>query len=234
MPRLLLAAALLAASAVPALAADIYVPPPAAPAPVAVVPVTLGGFYASLHGGVDWIPDTDVVFGFSGSYYDGDFAAMTGYRVGGSLGYAFNPNLALEAEVSFAQAGLESFSSLPVSGPLDGDGSLLTGMVNLLVGHQMGAWRPYVGAGGGIAYVSLNDVSSPALADPLDDDDTTWGAQAFAGVDFSLSATTSLGARYRYQYIGETGFVDAGGDTVDIDSIQSHSVEAVLRFAFGG
>jgi opacity protein-like surface antigen len=159
---------------------------------------------------------------------------MNGYRLGGSLGYALNPTLAVEAEVSWARAELDSFSSVPVSGTLDGDGNLLTGMVNLLVGHQFGAFRPYVGVGGGIAYVSLDDVTSPSLNDPLDDSDTTWGAQAFAGVDFSLTANTSLGARYRYQYIGDTSFVDEAGDTVDIDHIQSHSLEAVLRFSFGG
>lgn len=227
MRRSLILAASLAALSSSAFAADLgYTPPPSAydAQPMAQT----GGFYGSFHGGMNWFTDTtaDFVGG------PGTFSTNNGYRIGGALGYDFNQNFGLEAEISHAHANV---SGLDISGspaPVSGSAGVTTVMGNAILGTQFGAWRPYVGAGVGAARVGLNVDTGGGTG--ANDSDWTWAAQAFAGVDYNFSQNMSLGARYRYQYIGGSHYSDFDGDPVSIDHVSSHSLEAVLKMRFGG
>ena len=102
-------------------------------------------------------------------------------------------------------------------------------MGNLIVGQHFGAWRPYVGAGVGAARLSINS----DYADGLDDSDWAAAGQVFTGIDYNFTERLSLGARYRFQYIGSTDYNDGIGDPVKVGSLQSHNIEAVLKMRFG-
>ena len=66
-------------------------------------------------------------------------------------------------------------------------------------------------------------------------DDSDWAAagQVFTGLDYNFTDRLSLGGRYRFQYIGSTDYLDGIDDPVEIGSLQSHSIEAVLKMRFG-
>ncbi|SFZ82442.1 Opacity protein [Devosia enhydra] len=227
MKTLLLASAVLAASIGSAYAADLYVP---APAPE-ILPPTASNLYIGLHGG--WLAGTTsgASFELGGDTVGADVTTDSGYTIGASVGFLTDMGLAFEGEVSYAMAGL---SEAEIDGlgatDVEGDASALGLFANAVYGVDLGGWRPYVGAGIGAVNVALSVPAGEFGPDALDDNGWTWGAQAFAGLEFQLTDGVSLGGRYKYSYRGEVELVDGGDDPVTLDAAGAHSVEATLRF----
>lgn len=201
--------------------------------PMEPAPLPPAGFYASLHAGYVMPGDVDGDIIFGGGTTDVGIDVEDGYRIGGSLGYDFNSMIGVEAEVSYSQTDVDSLSAAALGGvsPTSGDASILTLMGNVIIGQQYDRWRPYVGVGAGAAHLNLDVVT---LLDDVDDSDWAFAAQAFVGLDFSLTDTVSLGARYRYLHIGSTDYSDDVGDPVNVDSFGTHSIEAAVKVKFGG
>lgn len=199
--------------------------------PMEPAPLPPSGFYASLHAGYVMPGDVDGEI-VPGPSVNIEVDVEDGYRFGGALGYDFNSMLSLEAEASFSELGVDSITGAGTTFQTSGDGQTITLMGNVIVGHQYDRWRPYVGVGAGAAHVDL-DVVVNGL-DNIDDSDWAFAAQAFAGLDFSVTDTVSLGARYRYVHIGSTDYTDEANDPVSIDSFGTHSIEAAVKVKFGG
>ena len=217
----------------PVLAADIVTEPEPEPAVVE----DENNWYFSIHGGIkfgeDWDDEIDDDIHI-------DIEADDGWRVGAAIGYSFSSILAIEGEISYMN---QDFDHADLDCPpgsivcndgefdLDGDAAIWTGMVNLIAGFPIGNFfRPYVGGGIGFAHVSLNDLDEISVFD-LDDSDTSFAAQAFAGIDLMLSDNMALGGRYRVLHIGDIDLEDNSFDhELDPDLIQS--VEAVLTVGF--
>lgn len=197
------------------------------------VPLPPAGFYASLHAGYAMPGDVDGEI-VPGPASDIEVDVEDGYRFGGALGYDFNAMIGIEAEASFTQMDVDSITApaIPVTLQTSGEAQLITVMGNVIVGNQYDRWRPYIGIGAGAAHLDL-DVVVTGL-DNIDDSDWAFAGQAFAGVDFSLTDTVSLGARYRYLHVGSTDYSDTAGDAVSVDSFGTHSIEAALKVKFGG
>ena len=224
----------------PASAADIEVPPEAVAA--------VNPWYASIHGGIKFGEDWDDDFSLFCDYncpIDIDVTAETdnGWRLGGSLGYMLTDIFAVEGELSYMNQDFDEFSinKISIKGysydchsawcdqDLDGDASIITGMVNLIAGLPVsGLIRPYVGAGAGFAHVSLDDVAEGFL----DDSDTTFAAQAFAGIQFGITENVGLGIRGRVLHINDLEFEDEEDCDHDVDVDLIKSVEAVLSFTW--
>ncbi|HEY7748120.1 MAG TPA: porin family protein [Aestuariivirgaceae bacterium] len=174
-----------------------------------------------------------------------------GWRAGGAIGYGFSDIFAIEAEVAFINQDFDEVTiedihltdpptldldcastPLTCSAEIDGDISIITGMINLIAGFPMGGvLRPYVGVGAGVAHVSFEDVGvvAPSIC-CLDDSDTTFAAQAFAGLDFVFGERWAIGGRYRFLHIGDVDLEDDGGFQHDLDPDGIHSAEIVLTF----
>jgi opacity protein-like surface antigen len=195
-------------------------------------PALADGFYLSLHGGALFIPDTTVNFEPATV---ADFQTATGYRIGGALGMDFNDTFGAEAEISYGSVGVEGYTVLGTPFPATGDARLLSIMGNLVInlGDPAGKIRPYAGVGAGGVRLSLDNIDIGG-GDGVNDDDWTWGAQAFLGANIAVSQNVSFGARYRFQYIGDTSFEDFDGDPVSIDHVTAHSIEGVLTVRFNG
>ncbi len=196
-------------------------------------PLPPAGFYASLHAGYVMPGDVDGEI-VPGPASDIEVDVEDGYRFGGALGYDFNSMIGVELEASFIESDVDSITAPAVATTLQTSGSAktITLMGNVIVGNQYDRWRPYVGIGAGAAHLDL-DVVVTGL-DNIDDSDWAFAAQALAGLDFSLTDTVSLGARYRFLHIGSTDYTDTAGDAVSIDSFGTHSIEAALKVKFGG
>lgn len=187
--------------------------------------------YVSVHGGV--LVSHTVDTSFNDGAVTGKTKTDTGYRIGGSAGYNVTPNVAVEAEVSYASANLNEFT--PTGGTAEavlGKGNTLSLMGNVILGTNLGALRPYVGAGIGVAQVKIDVPAGEFGSDAAKDSQWKFAAQALAGVDYTLTGNISLGARYRYQYAGSTNLADAGSTPIALGNVNRHSVEAVLKFGF--
>jgi opacity protein-like surface antigen len=229
------AAALAAAAffvAAPASAADIAVEPE---------PVSENNWYVSIHGGIKFGEDwDDTFFKHCGEICEKewDVTAETdnGWRFGGAVGFMFSEIFAIEGELAYMKQDFEEVTVNKIDGykegwgfDLEGDVAIWTGMVNLIAGVPVGGiFRPYVGAGAGFAHVSVNDV----LDDFLDDDDTSFAVQGFAGLDVGLTENVALGIRGRIVHIGDLEFEDEYDCDHDVEVDLIKSVEAVLTIGF--
>jgi opacity protein-like surface antigen len=242
MKKLLAGAAFTAlASVSPVMAADMPVEP--------IVEEAQANWYVSLHGGWKFNEEWDDHLDAShGDPLSDDFADLTidtddGWRVGGALGYSFNNWFAVEGEVGYMKQDFDSvefdetdgdFAGLELLDPFDlgGDISILTGMVNAIVGFPIGGiFRPYIGAGIGAAHVSA-DASISDLDFSLDDSDTVFAAQAFAGIDVSIAENVAIGGRARFLHLSDVDLTDDENHEHSLDPDGIVSVEGVLTFGF--
>lgn len=75
--------------------------------------------------------------------------------------------------------------------------------------------EPYVGAGVGLYFSSLNEPRSSAAAD-IDDSDTTFGGYLSAGVDMWLNPRAALNFEGKYHFVEPT-FHAAAGNSFDVN-----------------
>lgn len=197
----LLSSAVLVALSAPALAAE----------------VSQGPLYGKLSAGAVFVPDIDDGASDSISF-------STGWTVGATLGYRLTDWLAVEGEVSYLDASIDSVSSGGTSVDASGDLTSLLGFVNVNLHPMSGNLDPYIGGGIGVAHseVSLDRISYF----PVDasDSSTDLAAQGSVGVNYITNGGTSVGAQYRYIW------TDTGGDGVD--NITAHSLTLQVTVPF--
>ena len=241
MKRLLLTAFAATITAGGALAADvmpIVIPPP----PPVVVPVpTPSNLYVSVFGGLVIIRD--------GVWYQPDPEAridLRGFRIGGAIGMNIGGGpLAVEGEVTYARLYATSICEGPEEDETCFDpeeveayanATLLTLMGNLRFGPTDGFFRPYAAVGGGLARLALDSNLGADGVGPGGGDNTdwTWGFQAMVGIDLAITDNLLVGARYRFQRIGPTNFIDLGDDPFSVGPLNVHSIEAGITIRFGG
>lgn len=107
---------------------------------------------------------------------------------------------------------------------------------------NFGGFTPYLGAGIGIAYNVVDDVSftdNPALVNQIHGDkDIAFAWALMAGVGYQLSHSTVLDLGYRYIDMGKATSErsDTGGfvnPRVNIDDLDAHEFKVGLRYHFG-
>ncbi len=230
--RLLMTAAGVVLTSAAAQAADVptlAIAPP--PPPPAVEPPPAGGPYVTIFGGFLDIPPVDAEIVFGGTqliFVEPDL----GFRAGGALGFAMG-NFGVEFEGTYGRTHLGFWDTAPIGGnggPItdpDAYAHLVSLMGNLQLNLGTGSFRPFVAVGGGAVRLALTipDGTWPA---EVYDADWTWGAQVMAGVNVALSDAVSLGARYRYQYVGPTSFTDGDSDPIDVFGFGTHGFELTL------
>ncbi len=220
----------------------------AVPERVATAAEAASGWYVS--GGVsgqivdDWRVNTSAVTGVP-TPATLDFDAGLGANA--SVGYSFDSNdwaaggsiLRIEAEALFKVDDTDTVT-VTGAGSFDGTGdvSAFGVMANAWYELHTGwAWRPYLGAGVGIANISLNSVglrpAAGAGADVgmVDDDDWVFAYQFGAGISYELSAKTIVGVEYRMFATTDAELVNATGTSFDADYL-SHNVGLFIRFLF--
>lgn len=117
---------------------------------------------------------------------DGGFGLMA------ALGYKFDNNLRAEGELSFRRNSIDNVSGTQFDGRSKAWGFMANGYYDFNTG---GSIQPYLGAGIGVAHVSVKGDGAVFFADG---DDNVFAYQGIAGVAIPVAAGTSLGAEYRY------------------------------------
>ena len=200
-----------------------------------------GSWYAGIEGGPMWVDDLDL------SLEDATISLEDAYAVDHNTGFdvdvigGFDMGmLRAEAEVAYKRASIDELRFHTIVAnlgefevPADGNTSVLSAMVNLLVdfGDDAG-WGGYFGAGVGPARVRINmdaDSTQPIF---LRDTDTTIAVQGIAGVRTAITPTLDFGVKYRLFNAGNLSFgTDEGPNPFDIDTtFRSHSLLASLIY----
>jgi opacity protein-like surface antigen len=130
---------------------------------------------------------------------------------------------------------------IPPKDPVDAKVSSITLMFNgyLDLGNFHG-WTPYVGAGIGVAFNEIADVTftNGAVVSLGSKREADFAWALMAGVSRDLGRGVKLDIGYRYIDLGEIGVagVDALGRafSIHIDDLATHEVRVGIRVPFGG
>ena len=204
------------------------------------------GFYASLTG-MNVIPrDSEVTDDADGVIMTADLTMESNVGILAAAGYRFGGGLRAEFEIGFRRSDLDQLEGVEfrvggtthgVPVPIDADGQVdvLSFMVNGVYDFDAGSFRPYVGAGIGLASLDgeIKSASGQVPGVILDSDDVAasdTGAaiayQVLIGVGFPLSDNLGIFAGYRYFATSEAEL-----DTTDM-SYAAHNFEVGIRFSF--
>jgi len=191
-----------------------------------------GNFYTQFNGGARLLNDAD------NSGPSGTFIAETetGLTTSLSLGYALPDSSRyhggrIEIEAGWRQNGVDQLEF--AEGTFSGGGDV-TAWSLLLNSYgerrNVGPWTPYVGAGLGVASVSLDSLT--VGGSPLaDDDDLVLAYQVGVGVDYEFSSRWNIDFGYRYFGTTSPTFRDASGEEFD-GEYDCHSLIVGVRMSF--
>ena len=194
------------------------------------------GMYVSAIAGLSLVPELDQEI--SGTrVLETDFDL--GIKIAGALGYDFG---ALRAEVEIGYLTNEVNDALAVgfgSGPVEGDVSVLSFMVNGYYDIHTPNFSlvPYLGVGIGGARIDAI-IIAPLLGpitQVVDDNATVFAYQFMAGFGFNVSPSITLTADYRYFATTDPAFTpgNAFSGSPDLESdYNNHSFNLGARFKF--
>lgn len=184
--------------------------------------------YLSVNVGGTWLDDADNVSKLDGEKVKSEHD--TGFNVGAAAGYDFGMGRA-ELEIAYRQNDMDKFTLEGISVNAGGDVSALSFMANGYFDiHNQSPVTPYIGAGIGLARVSVNDVT--VLGEKIaDDSDTVFAYQLAAGVGWEFMPNLTLDLGYRYFATADPEFNDVEGDKFESE-YKSHNLSVGLRIAF--
>jgi outer membrane immunogenic protein len=208
--KLLLAAAAVAGFSGTAMAADLYVPP-AQPAPVAQAPASTDwdGPYIGASVGYGW--------GTASDSTATDSASLTGFIVGGQVGYNFHLSNNIVAGVEGDLNWNDQTGTFGTSGNayrINWDGS-----VRGRLGLDLDGILPYAEAG--VAFANATDTMGGT-----DYSNTHTGWTAGAGVEFKVADPISVNVEYRYSDYGTQTY---NGNSV---ALTDNTVKAGINYHF--
>ena len=188
---------------------------------------TMKGLYFDLRAGGSFLSDADNEGPATGGItIESEF--NTGFVVEGAVGWEHESGFRGELALGYLQSDIDSLTVPPNSLSADGDVSTFTFMVNGYYALNLDKFRPYVGVGVGGAHVSA-DISALGFQ-AVDDSDTVFAYQGIVGLEYRLSDSVSLGARYAYFATQDPTFFDTAGFEFDSE-VQSHNVMATIRIS---
>ena len=186
------------------------------------------GMYVSGNLGLSIADDTDLsVFGI-------EFATISfdpGFTIGGAIGYDYG-NIRVEGEIAYHFWDMDEGTvgpiapGCPCTGPIDGDASALSFMLNGYYDFQItnSSLAPYLG--GGIGGANINgDITVLG-----DDSDIVFAYQLMAGIGFEINPSTTLTLGYRY-FATTDPEIEIFGAPVEF-TVSSHDFSLGARFMF--
>jgi outer membrane immunogenic protein len=209
--KFLLASAMVVAVSGSAMAADLYTPPPAAPAAVAPAASDWDGPYVGASVGYGWASVTDNTAP--------DSTTTDGWLLGGQAGYDFHLSDTivggLEGDLNWNDQQGSGFSGADAGDTyrIDWDGS-----IRARLGLDFDGVLPYAEAGVAFANADFNL--------PGGGNNTYTGWTAGGGVEFKVSDPVSVNVEYRYSDYGDQTY---GADSVHLDN---NIVKAGVNYHF--
>lgn len=163
--------------------------------------------------------------GFETEYDLGYGAALIlGYQTGGALRPEF--------ELGYLRNDLEDASTDgAAASDVSGRTDAVKAMGNLWYDIDLGAFRPYLGAGLGGVQVRMAEIEIDG-ADFADDEDIVFAWQAGAGIGYIWDERTTVSLDYRYLRPDDPSFDFAGGNGTFDSEYLGQSLMLGLRYVF--
>ncbi len=174
--------------------------------------------YIAAQGGITFLQDADISASGTPTIettYDAGY--NLGFKVGNTFG-AFR----LEGQFQYASNDLDQFEAYGLGLDAEGDVSSTSLLVNgIYVFLPEQRLRPYVGAGIGVARVSINDAEVLGVT-IADDSDSVFAYQFMVGMEYDVGPRTALYAGYHYLATEDPQFQAEGGGSFDAEYASSN------------
>jgi opacity protein-like surface antigen len=217
-------ASLLATGATGAGAADIDMGPAVEPMP--------SEWYLAISGGLNKVFDVDYEADDTSGPFDEDDGEIEfdyGFRGAAAIGRRFGGNFRGELEFAGSSNDADEVNGNNIGGSLD----IFSVLAKLdLEMEFFGWWHPYIGAGAGVAFVSLDNIGDSD--ERIDDDETMFAGAIEGGSMFALSDNVELFTQTQLMFLGsdiDTHFKN-DGDKITLDNPLVLSSSIGLRFKF--
>lgn len=210
----------------------------------AQVHATANRFYLTTDFGASLIEDINLrsftLGAPGGAPASGDVVMHPGLRFDASAGYEFGTKGAGSVSLELASGVVfNRFDRLEAVGTkvgVDGDLYQIPIFVNVIGSYKLAnGITPYVGGGGGavVGYATIDTLRTAAGRLAVNDSDTdiTPAIQAFAGVRFNITDTTSVGLAYKFLNTFEPDWTIAGAG-IQLGDIHTHAVSITLTYRF--
>lgn len=188
-------------------------------------------FYLGLNAGANVLPGATENTNSMGSF---NLEYKPGYQGNLTLGYHLGQDSILgkgriELEVGYRQNSVDKIEFTDGKFSADGEAIVWDVMVNTFGEYvNKTRWTPYVGAGFGVAIVSLDGVEV-AGAPVVDDEDSVFAYQLGFGADYVLSKKVKLDIGYRFFGTSKPALTDVDGVEFDTE-YQVHSLQLGIRY----
>ncbi|HAJ48140.1 MAG TPA: hypothetical protein DCL54_16325, partial [Alphaproteobacteria bacterium] len=184
-------------------------------------------WYVSLEAGASFAQDADFDFGPIGGPVAGNGTAEleTGWAGMAALGYAWPKNWRAEFELGYRNNDLDRVCIPGCAAVPGGSVEAFSQMFNVIYDFDIAQdWYLSLGAGIGGNYVTIEGAGAS-------DNDYALAGQLLAGINYEISDRLDLSLNYRYMYVGDLEFSNAGlGLFADVDGLDYHAVTVGLRW----
>jgi OOP family OmpA-OmpF porin len=139
------------------------------------------GFYAGIHGGVNFLEDTDLDISIPNNPpLEGKLFFDTGWATGVAFGYQWENGFALEGETTYRENGLKRQEMMGSTFDISGDVNRFAGMLNAKYELDTGdTFTPFIGAGIGAALITVD--ANPNTPDAFKQSDAEHAAEMLDG-----------------------------------------------------
>lgn len=188
------------------------------------------GTYVRFGAGIAIVEDIEGFFDSTfGSRLDYELNLDPGVRIDVAPGYNFNDFLGVELNTGFVWNSVDAIELADGRrGSVEGDLLQIPIMGNVVARIPTPMQlTPFVGAGGGGAYVRLsNDESDEA------GDDFFAAFQLFGGVKYEIDEVLGVGLVYKYMHVFSEDEETVGSESAGLGDLTTHSISAVVTFNF--
>lgn len=185
------------------------------------------GFYAGGRAGAVLADDTQFTITGPSTVANEYETGLTGSLL---LGFElpdlyFGAGARVEAEVGYSQLDVDTHTVAGThitAANSFGSTDAFTAMANLYIDYNLGAFRPFVGGGIGVARVGFDNHGVTGSLGVMDDTENGLAWQVMAGVGFDVTNELTLEAMVRYQEVTDLELVSSTGpvSTLDLASTQ--------------
>ncbi len=194
---------------------------------IATITAANAQFYATLHGGANFVPNMDI----DGDGIDGEASLDPGFIAGGALGYriGFGDGFSADVEGQFDYRlnDADEFTASGFAANSGGEVQSFAWMANAWLNWQIGdsGFVPYAGGGFGGVHIDIKDARIGGV-EFGNESDFVLGGQLGGGLAYQLGDHLAVSLDYRYLLTEDTKFQE-----LDVE-YESHSVMLGIKYLF--
>jgi opacity protein-like surface antigen len=185
--------------------------------------------FLDFNGGGAFQQDVSVQSGFNG--VPGHMQFAPGWCLTGDAGYSFSRLFSADLESGVVWNDISSLDGQSLAGIASAHLAEIPVLANGVFTYPLGHFKPYLGAGLGLAVGVFESSNIPGSGPSFSDTDLTFAYQFQVGLKYSLNQNMELGLSYRFFGTSGHSWTD-NGISLNTDGTMTHLIEATFTWRF--